>query len=104
MAKDELVSQEHWRIFRLFLSELSDDEMDGVQDQLQREQSARRERDASIARLFYSSMCTPDLATAQDEIHRERRGRAEDQRLARESVSRSPAAMRKTRRRAPRTR
>src|SRR5260370_32227029 len=100
MAKDELLSQEHWRIFRLFLSELSDEEMDGVEDQLQREQTARREHEASIARLFYSAMCTPDLETAQLEIHQERRGRAEDQRLVRESASRTTAAMSKTRRRA----
>jgi hypothetical protein len=100
MVKDDLLSDEHWRIFRLFLSELSDEELDGVEEQLEREQSARREREASIARLFYGSMCMPDLETAQREIDQERRGRAEDQRLARESTSVTTPALRKTRRRA----
>jgi hypothetical protein len=104
MANDELLSDEHWRIFRLFLSSVSDEELDGVEEQLERERTSRREREASIARLFYSSMCIPDLATAQLEIHQERRGRAEDQRLARESVSRTPTALRKTRQRAARPR
>lgn len=104
MAKDELLSQEHWCIFRVFLSELSDEEMDEVEDQLQKEQAARHEREASIVRLFYSAMAVSDLETAEKQIHQERRGRAEDQRLARENVSSRPAAMRKTRRRAARTR
>jgi hypothetical protein len=34
MAKEELLESEHWRIFRLFLSDPSDEELEGVEEQL----------------------------------------------------------------------
>src|SRR6266567_4649114 len=37
MAKEELLESEHWRIFRLFLCDLSDEELEGVEEQLEKE-------------------------------------------------------------------
>jgi hypothetical protein len=100
MAKEELLESEHWRIFRLFLCDLSDEELEGVEEQLEKERVARRERENSIVRLFYSAMCASDLEAAAEQLRTERKARAEDQRLARESEcdesSRATTASRKT--------
>src|SRR6266567_964100 len=108
MAREELLDAEHWRIFRLFMSELSDEELGGVEEQLEKERVARRERNNSIVRLFYSAMCASDLEIAAEQLRAERIGRAEAQRLARqwESDARSSAtpATGKARRRATRSR
>jgi hypothetical protein len=85
MAEEELLESQHWRIFRLFLASIEDGELDLVEEQLERERAARRERENSIVRLFYSALRSSDLETAQEEILEERKGRAEDQRLARQS-------------------
>jgi len=87
MTNEELLSPEHWRVFRLFLGSLSDEELDFVEDQLKKEQLARQERETIIVRLFYGSMNAQDLDAAGQQICRERQGRAEDQRILRESVS-----------------
>jgi hypothetical protein len=100
MASEELLESEHWRIFRLFMSELSDEELEEIEEQLERERAARRERENSIVRLFYSAMCASDLEAAAEQLRTERKARAEDQRLARESEcdtgSRATTASRKT--------
>src|SRR6266567_6130656 len=85
MAKEELLDGEHWRIFRLFLCDLSDEEMEGVKKELEKERAARRERENSIVRLFYSTMCDCDLEAAAEQLRVERKARAEDRRLARQS-------------------
>jgi hypothetical protein len=85
MAKEELLDGEHWRIFRLFLCDLSDEEMEGVEKELEKERAARRERNNSIVRLFYSTMCDGDLEAAAEQLRVERKARVEDQRLARQS-------------------
>jgi hypothetical protein len=72
MAKEELLESEHWRIFRLFLCDLSDAELGEVEEQLGKERAARRERENSIVRLFYRAMCASDLETAAEQL----RGRA----------------------------
>jgi hypothetical protein len=54
MAKKELLESEHWRIFRLFLCDLSDEELGEIEEQLEKERVARRERENSIVRLFLS--------------------------------------------------
>jgi hypothetical protein len=108
MAEEELLQSEHWRIFRLFLCDLSDEELGEVEEQLEKEQVARRERENSIVRLFYSAMHSSDLETAAEQLRAERIGRAEDQRLARENecdeLSRAKLATGKVRRRATRSR
>ena len=105
MAEEELLGSRHWRLFRLFLSDLSDAELAGVEEQLTRERAARRERENSIVRLFYSAMCTSDLETAAEQLRAERLGRAEDQRFARpsETGSHDITATGKARRRATRS-
>ncbi len=107
MAKEELLDGEHWRIFRLFLCDLSDEEMEGVKKELEKERAARRERENSIVRLFYSTMCDRDLEAAAEQLRVERKARAEDQRLARQSAcdtaSLANTATGKTRRRASRS-
>src|SRR5579872_1835272 len=85
MTNEELLSPEHWRVFRLFLGSLSDEELDFVEYQLKKEQLARRERETILVRLFYGSMSAQDLTAAEQQICRERQGRAEDQRILRES-------------------
>src|SRR5579872_4320188 len=87
MTNEELLSPEHWRVFRLFLGSLSDEELDYVEDQLKKEQLARQERETIIVRLFYGSMSAQDLDAAGQQICWERQARAEDQRILRESAS-----------------
>lgn len=84
MAKEELWEAGHWRIFRLFLLSLTEEELDGVEEHLRRERAARRERENSMVRLFFSALCALDLETAAEQIRGERQGRAEDRRLARQ--------------------
>jgi len=107
MAKEELLDGEHWRIFRLFLCDLSDEEMEGVKKELEKERAARRERENSIVRLFYSTMCDCDLEAAAGQLRVERKARAGDRGLARQSAcdkaSRANTATGKTRRRASRS-
>ena len=91
MAKEELLESEHWRLFRLFLCDLSDEEIGEVEEQLEKERAARRERENSIVRLFYSAMCASDLEAAAEQLRAERKARAEDQRLARESECDGPS-------------
>jgi len=71
-----------WRAFRLFLVDLGDEHLLGVERQLRREVAARQERESDLTRLFFSSLHASDLQTAQQTIRAERRGRAQDRRLA----------------------
>jgi hypothetical protein len=66
MAEEGLLESRHWRLFRLFLCDLSDEEWE-IEGQLERE---------------HSTMCTSDLETAAEQLPAEPLGRAEDQRLA----------------------
>ena len=52
MTNEEPLRPEHWRIFRIFLASLSEEELDFVEDQLKKEQLARQERETIIVRLF----------------------------------------------------
>src|SRR5579859_5705185 len=98
MTNEELLNPEHWRVFRLFLGSLSDEELDYVEDQLKKEQLARQERETIIVRLFYGSMNAQDLDAAGQQICRERQARAEDQRILRESASGRNTVRKKKRR------
>jgi hypothetical protein len=50
-----------WRIFRLFLVSLEDEDVKHVSKQLEKEQQARRDCENSSARLFFSSLAASDL-------------------------------------------
>lgn len=64
MTSDE----ELWRVFRLYLSGLSDAELETIAQQLAKESTARREHDAYPARLLFSSLTMADLEAAHDQI------------------------------------
>src|SRR3984893_4471266 len=61
-------SAQLWRVFRLYMSTLSDAELETVSEQLERETLARRERDANAARLLFSSLTANELDEARHQI------------------------------------
>lgn len=85
-----------WRIFRLFLVDLEDEDVRQVSEQLDKEQQARRDCELSVARLFFSSLTAGDLELARQAISNERAARAQERRtlvsLATGSKRRKPSA------------
>src|ERR1035438_4766517 len=77
---DEALESGHWRVFRLFLVSLEDQDVKQVQEQLEKEQQARRDCEQSIARLFLSSLTASDLELARQAIRNEHVGRAQQRR------------------------
>jgi|HubBroStandDraft_1064217.scaffolds.fasta_scaffold251128_1 hypothetical protein len=82
MPQTCLLDAAEWRAFRLFLADLNDEDLVGVDRQLRREVAAREERDRNFTRLFFSSLQATDLQTAQQTIRAERRARARDRRIS----------------------
>ena len=74
-----------WRMFRLFLMGLEDDQLDHVRRQLQCEIKHRRDSEADFTRLFFTSLHATDLETAQQTIDAERLARVRDRRRLRGS-------------------
>lgn len=96
MPEQGLLDAAHWRIFRLFLADLEDGELDHVHRQLQRELATRRECEADCTRLFFSSLQPGDLKTAQQTIRAERHARVQDRRSLRRSTTPKRARQRAT--------
>ncbi len=71
-----------WRAFRLFLADIDDEDLVGVDRQLRREVAEREQRERDFTRLFFSSLQATDLQTAQQAIRAERRARAQDRRIS----------------------
>src|SRR5579864_2628891 len=95
MPERRLLDCADWRIFRLFLVYLEDEELDRVSRQLQREITTRRDCEIDFTRLFFSSLQPTDLEAAQQAIRAERLARVQDRRRLRRS-----AAPKRTRQRA----
>lgn len=87
MPERGLLDRADWRIFRLFLVDLEDGELDRVRRQLQCEIATRRECATDFTRLFFSSLRSGDLETAQLTIRAERLARALDRRKLRRSTA-----------------
>ena len=79
------LDSQQWRIFRLFLAELEDDQLDQVRQQLHGEIKHRRDCQADITRLFFSSLDEVDLEAARQTLLAERRARVQDRRKLRGS-------------------
>ena len=61
-----------WRIFRLFLVDLEDEDVKQVREQLDKESQARQDCENSAVRLFFSSLAAGDLELARQAIRNER--------------------------------
>lgn len=70
--------QELWRVFRLYMSTLSDLELETVSQHVEREILAQRERDADAARLLFSTLGSNELETARQQIRTEQQARLQD--------------------------
>jgi hypothetical protein len=81
MTETSLLDRAEWRIFRLFVAGVEDDELDRIRRQLRREVATRQEWERDITRLFFSSLQTVDLTSAQEVLRKERRARAQDRRI-----------------------
>jgi hypothetical protein len=77
----EAVENHHWRILRLFLTSLDEQELKNVGEQLHRELAARRDWDHNPVRLFFSSLTAEDLELARQAILNERAARRQEQNL-----------------------
>jgi Protein of unknown function (DUF3489) len=77
---DEDLESGEWRIFRLFLVSLEDEDVKHVSKQLEKELQARRDCENSAARLFFSSLAASDLTLARQAISNERAARAQERR------------------------
>lgn len=77
MPTDNLDSSA-WRVFRLFLCELEDVELETVYQHLVSEISTREACDLHCARLFFSSLTSHDLDAAREQLLVERTERTED--------------------------
>ena len=75
---EEPLESHAWRVFRIFLSQLEDAELETVSRQLHHERAARQERDHDATRLLFSSLSGSDLEMAGGEILTEQRARVED--------------------------
>jgi hypothetical protein len=90
MPERRLLDGDAWRIFRLFLVDLEDPELQQVNHQLQCEIANRRDCETDFTRLFFSSLQSGDLETAKLTIRAERLARVQDRRrLRRSTVPRS---------------
>jgi Na+/phosphate symporter len=85
-----------WRIFRLFLVDLEDEDVKQVSEQLDKELQARQDCENSAVRLFFSSLAAGDLEQARQAILNEQAARAQERRtlasLAPGRKRRKPAA------------
>ena len=66
-----------WRVFRMWMRELPDLELEALEQQLQREMQHRQERDSSWVRLFFTSLSGLDLQRAAAEIRYQQSERVE---------------------------
>jgi hypothetical protein len=65
---EEQANEWLWRIFRLYMAELSEPQLDGVLQQLENEIAARRQCDNDAARLLFSTLSASDLEIARQQI------------------------------------
>ena len=86
MEEPTRLNDSEWRVFRLFLVDLHDAELNHVQRQMQRENAARRDREIDSARLFFTSLHLLDLGLANEAIRTERRARIDDRRTQEQSA------------------
>lgn len=77
----EALENHHWRILRLFLISLDEQQLKNVGEQLQRELAARRDCDLNPVRLFFSSLTAEDLELARQAILNERASRRKERRF-----------------------
>jgi len=57
-----------WRVFRIFLSTVPEEDLPALRGQLDREVTARQECDTNAVRLFLSSLTAEELETARQAI------------------------------------
>jgi len=74
----ELVDAQGWRVFRLFLAELDDEQLAAVSDDFIKEVMTRQACASRSARLFFSSLVPADLQKACDQIITEYEARSEE--------------------------
>ena len=67
-----------FRIFRLFLVDLTDAQLERVTDDARKELHGRIERDQGITRLFFTSLSDTELDLARAMIETERQARIQD--------------------------
>jgi hypothetical protein len=77
---EEALDSGQWRILRLFLVDLEDEDVQQVTEQLDKELQARRDCENSAVRLFFSSLAASDLELARQAISNERAARAQERR------------------------
>ena len=75
-----------WCVFRLFLCQLEDLELETVYQQLVSEIESRDACDLHCARLFFSSLTSHDLDMAREQLLVERTERAEDAKVLEQSA------------------
>ncbi len=83
-----------WGVFRIFLSQLEDPELDLVCQQLQKEVASRQECDKNWARLFFSSLTATDLEMARQQIMSEQTGRIEDSKILKQLALTAKSSLR----------
>ena len=95
----EPLNDSEWRVFRLLTRDLSEGELEAIEQQLQREMAHRQECESSWARLFFTSLSAIDLQRADAEIRSQRNERVEIlQTLERQSRLKLAAVRQKPRR------
>jgi hypothetical protein len=85
MSEERLLDHAEWRIFRLFLVDLEDEELSRVSQQLQCEIKNRRDCETDFTQLFFTSLQAADLETARQTVRAERLARVEHRRKLRAS-------------------
>ena len=95
MTGNEAASPDHWRAFRLLLSEISGRGLGKLEAHLLRERSARKELEASAVRLFFSSLSAAELDGAQELIGQERKARIENRRICRDAQRQRKSLLRR---------
>jgi hypothetical protein len=68
---EQALGASQWRAIRLFLSSITDQELDDVRGYLAKELAARQECEDSITRLLFSSLTPLDLKTASQLLQTE---------------------------------
>jgi len=78
---EEALDSLQWRILRLFLVDLEDEDVKQVSEQLNKELQARRDCEHSAVRLFFSTLAGSDLELARQAIRNEQAARAQHRRI-----------------------
>jgi hypothetical protein len=78
---EQALGASQWRAIRLFLSSITDQELDDVRGYLAKELAARQECEDSITRLLFSSLTPLDLKTASQLLQTEEAARVHERSL-----------------------